>query len=194
MSRRDLTERPYVQQAIQTQILYDLASMMEELLRLTKLQIPIGEVLSFKLEVGDKDVILENVAHYSFPWMGFTLINDGPSPVYFVINQRGVPSTSLRCPIEAGDQIDVDLGARVINILSLRCNPGQSTTVRIYAKRSINLKAVILASCFLSSWFVANHSSLDRTVIVIWSCSDSSSSIHFIRKSPVPHAVSNVRS
>jgi len=133
--QKDLTNRPYVQQAIQTQILYDLASMVEELLDLTRKQIPIGEVMSFKITVGDKDEILDEVPTYSFPWMGFTIVNDGPSPVYFSINRRGVQSTAMSTPIEPGDQLDIDLGARVIRMLSLRCPPNGTATVRIYAKR-----------------------------------------------------------
>lgn len=129
---QDPTQRPYVQQAIQTQILYDLAGMMEELLeRVKRIEniIPEGGMEEFLLDAPSSGIVYDNVASYGFPWRGFTLVNVGDVDIYLGVNRKQTTSV----PIHPGDVWSIDFGVRVIRFIVLR-GSGGTGKVRVIAR------------------------------------------------------------
>lgn len=127
----DVTQRPYVQQAIQTQILYDIASMIEDLLeRVGKLErmIPEGCIEEYEWEAPLSGKIYDSPT-YGFPWRGLTLVNVGDVDIYLGVNRK----QTSNIPIHPGDIWTVDLGVRAIRMIVLR-GEGGTGTARIIAR------------------------------------------------------------
>jgi hypothetical protein len=112
-----MNERPYAQQVIQSQLLYDIASMMEDLLeRVTKLESimkkPQGRILPININVeGTK--ILRFVEEFPFtPLFSLTLFNDGPADVY--INTEVLQTVT---PLKPYDNFNINMENPVIKEL-----------------------------------------------------------------------------
>jgi hypothetical protein len=129
-------ERPYALQMIQMQILYDIASLLEELTeRTTRFHssweetIPVGEFKSLTYPITDRVTELSPKTIESMPWRAFTIFNDGPSPIYLVINED-FPQT--RTPVNMGENLTVNMTKRKIEKIYLNCAAGLTSTVRIF--------------------------------------------------------------
>lgn len=126
---RELTEnRPYVIQILQTQLLYDIAGMIDELKTRFEETLPEGFVMNYELTVVDEHTIK---AHK--PFFSFTLVNDGPDPVYYFVNRR-LPA-QVETPVNPGEHSVVDFRRGVIWKIILYCPPGDTASVRIKALR-----------------------------------------------------------
>jgi len=133
-------ERPYVQHALQTQILYDIASILEDMaFELTsfyqewKMTIPEGRLIQLTVNVTDEPKELSPEEGVSYmPWISFDLYNDGPDPVYVMVNEEYL---RYRAPIASGENLKVDMKKPLIRKIWLYCASGQTASVRMYAKR-----------------------------------------------------------
>jgi len=85
---RLVAERPYALMAMQTQILYDLASMLETLLdrvdELRRTIVPSGEVLPLEIPVY-RDV---REIRPGGEWRGVSVYNRGPSTCYIQLSRK----------------------------------------------------------------------------------------------------------
>lgn len=126
---RELIEtRPYVIQILQTQLLYDIAGMIDELKTEFKATVPEGFVMNYELTV-----VNEYTIEARKPFFSFTLINDGPDPVYYFVNKR-LPA-QVETPVLMGEHSDVDFRKGVVWKIILYCPPGDTASVRIKALR-----------------------------------------------------------
>lgn len=132
-------ERPYVLQQIQMQILYDMAGLLEELVeRNTRFQssweetIPVGKFKPLTISVTDSITELSSKNVPTMPWMVFTIYNDGPDPVFIMVNEEFVQDVT---PLNFGENVTVDMKKRQIEKIFLHCASGLITSVRIFALR-----------------------------------------------------------
>lgn len=132
-------QRPYVQEALQTQLLYDIASLLEALLDMERERVPDGTFGGFPLDVSDEVVELspkaKDVPHpvvSAMPWMSCQIMCDGPDPVYVLVNKRRyVVHPELR----KGESVNIDMKKKGIEKIFLYCDKGKSSRVRIFALR-----------------------------------------------------------
>lgn len=131
--------RPYVLQVMQTQILFDIAGLMEELVEgQNQLRSDFKSFLETELweryQYAISDVMLElyspNVI--TMPWTKFTLFNDGPDDLYMAVNSE---LKNLKAPIRAGESLPVDKKKAQIRMVRLQCIPGETTSIRIFAQK-----------------------------------------------------------
>jgi len=132
-------ERPYAAQMLQLQILYDMAGMLEDISESLahfrsefRSTIPKGYVEPIELTVTDKISKITKNKYATMPWISFDLFNDGPNPVYVVVNRNFV---TRRAPLNSGESLTVDMKAPIIEKIYLFCDKGNTASVRIYAKR-----------------------------------------------------------
>ena len=110
--------------------LAEVRSKLEEVKETLERTIPLGDTGDYKLSVtGDDTTILDLLRR---PVSSFTLFNDGPGNVYVATNHGNVPNSA---PIKSGEQYSLNARARVIWRISLRCDSGESATVRIKTLR-----------------------------------------------------------
>jgi hypothetical protein len=123
-------ERPYVLQVLQTQILYDIAGMLDEaverILNVERLLAkPKGYIHPIKVAV-DKITLIDFVRGEPYtPLFSISLFNDGPDEVYPSINayQKG---TSLK----VGESLSIDMHSPVIEKLYLDVDKGKRAFIR----------------------------------------------------------------
>uniref|UniRef100_A0A6M3LSR7 Uncharacterized protein n=1 Tax=viral metagenome TaxID=1070528 RepID=A0A6M3LSR7_9ZZZZ len=139
-------ERPYVLQQIQMQILYDIAGLqesthdlIEELVeRTTRFHgsweetIPVGKFKPLTIPVTDSITELSPLNVSTMPWMAFTIYNDGPDPVFMMVNEEFIQDVT---PLNVGENVTVDMKKRQIVKIFLHCALGLTTSVRIFALR-----------------------------------------------------------
>lgn len=126
-------ERPYVLEALQTQILYDIAGMIEESLeRLMNLERlltkPKGYVYAVNITV-DKMTVVDFLRNEPYNLLySMTIYNDGPDNVYPSINiyQRITP-------LKPGETLHVDYQSPKIEKLYLDVDAGKRASVRVFA-------------------------------------------------------------
>lgn len=116
--------RPYVIDIMQTQLLYDIASMLEQ-------RLPEGIIRPIDLSITQKTTVLEP-PNEEMPWFAFTIFNDGPSPVFFEVNKDFM---TRKASLSRRDQISIDMFKDGIHKLILYCDVGNTAAVRIYAKK-----------------------------------------------------------
>lgn len=132
-----LKERPYAIQMMQLQILYDIASILEDISETNaqhysefKATIPEGEVEPIALNVTAQVTHLRKQDYPTMPWISMTVFNDGPNPVFI-----GVPYRPVEAPLVMGEQLAINMVERKIKKVLLVCGPGNVAAVRIYALR-----------------------------------------------------------
>jgi hypothetical protein len=116
-------ERPYALQVIQTQILYDIAGMLEE--ALGRLQRPKGYVHPIAIMVTEATYLDFVIGMPHSPLFSITLYNDGPDEVYPSVNahQRNVP-------LKPGESLHIDCYSPAIERLYLDVDEGKKAFVR----------------------------------------------------------------
>jgi hypothetical protein len=123
-----LRERPYALLVIQTQILYDLAGMIEDAVeRLARIESarPKGYVHQIKVVV-DKLIVLDFLKERPYtPLFAITLYNDGPDDVYLSVNDY-----QKITPLKSGETLTVDYHAPLIERLYLDVDEGRSAFIR----------------------------------------------------------------
>jgi len=65
-------------------------------------------------------------------WYSCTIFNDGPNPVYIDVN-RDDNARNLVTPLNATENLVVDYEQPKIRLLFMRCAPGQTASVRVFA-------------------------------------------------------------
>lgn len=89
---------------------------------------PSGQVFNLDFEVTDQIKDIKSRAKCKLPWSKVDIINMGPSPVYFCINEW----YWSEAPIEPGLSINVDFNKRdSIKRLYLKCDKDLTSNVRL---------------------------------------------------------------
>jgi hypothetical protein len=121
-------ERPYALLVMQTQILYDLAGMVEGLVeRLARIESakPRGYVHHINVAV-DKLVVLDFLKGHPYaPLLAVTLYNDGPDEVYPSVNEH-----KKITPLKPGETLTIDYRAPMIERLYLDVDEERKAFVR----------------------------------------------------------------
>ena len=123
-------DRPYALSVLQTQILYDMAGMIESLLekigRIESLIVkPEGKIYTVDIEV-DKLTVINFAEDYPRTMLySITLFNDGPDDVSVSVN-----SYENRLILKAGESVDLNFGSPVIKTLLLDVELGRKAKVR----------------------------------------------------------------
>lgn len=132
-------ERPYALELLQTQILYDIAGMLEqqgeELINFHQhwqKTIPKGVFEPLTLTITQLPTTLDPKIVESMPWMKFTIYNDGDDAVYIMINEEFIQD---RTPLNSGENLTVDMITPQIEKILLLCLPGETCSVRIFARK-----------------------------------------------------------
>lgn len=97
--------------------------------------IPIGIFEPLTLHITAQTTVLtaETTPRFKMPWMKFIIFVDGGSdPVYMRVNDKEIQTHT---PLNAGDQLTVDMIKPIIERVTLVCLPGQTATVRIFARK-----------------------------------------------------------
>lgn len=134
-----IRDRPYVAQLIQTQILYDIAGMMEDLVEsVAQLQSefrnsrPVGMVSYIPFAVTDAETILKPKNQPTMPWRSMKIINDGEDSVYVYTSPRREGQFTLeKTPVPPGEDYVVDMRFPIIDEVVFICDKGNSTNIRI---------------------------------------------------------------
>ena len=131
-------ERPYALMMIQTQLLYDIAGMLdqiiEELINFRqefKRTIPEGVMRPIQVEVTDKVFHLTPQVEPSMPWMSATIFNDGPDPVYVSVHPKNW-AVKADAPLKANESVQIDVKDKRIDFIALWCEKGKTASVRIF--------------------------------------------------------------
>ena len=133
-----LQERPYVAQAIQTQILNDIAGILYKQLTLTEDSVA-DIVRKYTFNITNSILELNSDKLPSLPWISMTVYNDGISPVHVYINEFGVESVVSDIPnptdppMNPGESFQIDFRGSNINKVFFQCDPGNTATIRIVA-------------------------------------------------------------
>jgi hypothetical protein len=132
-----LSEREYVPTIIQTQLLNDIAGILYEQLAVMKDSIP-DLVKKYEFDVTDSLLELNPDVMPSLPWIAMTLFNDGADPIHLYVNEYGENDglyylTQIpRDPtLDSGDSIQIDMRAPKIKKVFIKCDTGNTATVRI---------------------------------------------------------------
>lgn len=132
-------DRPYALQLLQTQILYDVASMLDNLTEVTinfhqnwLKTIPEGKLEPLTLAITSSVTKLDSSVITSMPWMKFTIFNDGADAVYLMVNEEFIQE---RTPLNSGESLTVDMITPQIEKVQLVCLRGESCSVRIFARK-----------------------------------------------------------
>jgi len=131
--------RPYALQLLQTQILYDVASMLDNLTEETVnfhqswlKTIPKGKFEPLTLAITSSVTKLDSSIIETMPWMKFTIFNDGDDAVYLMVNEEFIQS---RTPLNSDESLTVDMITPQIEKVQLICLQGESCSVRIFARK-----------------------------------------------------------
>ncbi len=121
------------------QILYDMAGLLEELVERNtrfhaewKETIPVGKFKPLTISVTDSITELSPLNVPTMPWMTFTIYNDGPNPVFIMVNEEFIQEVT---PLNSGENITVNMKKRQIAKIFLHCAPGLTTSIRIFSLR-----------------------------------------------------------
>jgi hypothetical protein len=123
-------DRPYALSVLQTQILYDMAGMIENLLeKISKIESrmvkPEGKIYTVSVTV-DRLTVINFVEDYPRTMLySITLFNDGPDDVSVSVN-----SYENRLLLKAGESVDLNFGSPVIETLLLDVELGKKASVR----------------------------------------------------------------
>jgi hypothetical protein len=123
-------DRPYALSVLQTQILYDMAGMIESLLeKVSKIESlivkPEGKIYTVDVTV-DRLTVINFVEDYPRTMLySITLFNDGPDDVNVSVN-----SYENRLLLKAGESVDLNFSSPVIRTLLLEVEIGRKAKVR----------------------------------------------------------------
>jgi len=134
-----IRERPYAAQLLEIQILYDMAGMLENMaedMAMLRSEFkdsrPQGHVGYVPVEVTEQETILRPQNQPTMPWRRMTIINDGEDLVWIYTTPRRVGEFQLeKTPIPPGQDYEVDLRFPLIDEVILKCDSGETATVRI---------------------------------------------------------------
>jgi len=95
-----------------------------------KVEKPEGYAFDLNPNVTDQITELYSQQLHKMPWTSFDLTNNGPSPLYFAINQWN----DSQAPIPVGQSIpNLTFGKRdAIKKVFLKCDPGQRTNAILH--------------------------------------------------------------
>lgn len=90
-----------------------------------------NEAFNMSVYVTDQITELYDRERDKFPWSSFALSNKGPGSVYCCVNDW--KSSDSDGPIGVGETVNFPFKQRLsVNKVFLKCDPEQSTTVRLY--------------------------------------------------------------
>jgi hypothetical protein len=123
-------DRPYALSVLQTQILYDMAGMIESLLeKISKIESlivkPEGKIYTVDVTV-DRLTVINFVEDYPRTMLySITLFNDGPDDVNVSVN-----SYENRLLLKSGESVDLNFSSPVIRTLLLEVEIGRKARIR----------------------------------------------------------------
>jgi hypothetical protein len=122
--------RPYVIEIMQLQILYDLASMLEEVLTTLKEGIPEGKVMEWKQEItSEKPFYMDIYSYFHKPLLSVTIINEGDYDVRAIITTQ---ATTREVVISSGAIETIALRKEKIESITFyMVEKGTSSVIRI---------------------------------------------------------------
>jgi hypothetical protein len=116
-------DRPYAQEVLQTQLLYDIASMIEELTESSKT--PKGFVFPIIITVQETTTIDFVKEMPREPLFSITIFNDGPDDVYPSVN-----TYQKYAPLKPGESLSIDFRKPGIEKLYLDVDTGKKANIR----------------------------------------------------------------
>ena len=122
---------PEIFSAIQ---LSDIADLLEDMKNLLGQLIPEGLVKQLKVAVGAQITELNapNTYPNALPWARFQIFNDGPDPVFFVVNFNYIPVGTV--PLNPNETVPVEMTRdQIKNIILSTLTQGNIANVRIFA-------------------------------------------------------------
>lgn len=135
------SQRDYAQAAINNVTQQDIAGILEGIYDLMEDQVP--EIFrQYSFSSIDKTMIVDVSVAQTMPWIGFTLCNDGPAPVYVFVNdkvdimeQRVVEGqTTNVAPVRKGETLKFNMKKSGIDRIYLQCGTSETASVRIYSE------------------------------------------------------------
>jgi hypothetical protein len=122
------------------QVMDDLNVRTQKLLEIQKAQIPIGDTLQLTVNpvtqeatIINKYYIMPDGSLWYGPWIKFDLFNDGPSPVFFVVNNE--MGRQAYASLNVHEMLVEDRKVPAINSLTLFTATGGTASVRVFFKR-----------------------------------------------------------
>lgn len=92
-------------------------------------QSPKREVFTRRISVNSQTYLLEDKQLGGLNWTSFDLTNNGPSPVYFSVNNMDWPES----PLPVGQTINIDFKQRnAIKKIYLKCDVGNTAEVMFW--------------------------------------------------------------
>jgi hypothetical protein len=135
------SQRPYAAQAIETVTQQDIAGILEGIYDLMDSEIP-DIFRQYSFSASDQTAIIDSSIVPTMPWIGVTICNGGPDPVYIFVNdkvnireQRIVEGqTTNVAPIQMNERIKFGMKKSGIERIFMQCDPGNTATVRMYSE------------------------------------------------------------
>ena len=98
------------QEILRTITNMDILDALEELIEITRSTIAEGVEADFTGTAGSPTTTLEYPGVVTMPWKGYTLFNDGPSPVLYVATNRNYFDGEV--PLRVGQPYHIDFGVK----------------------------------------------------------------------------------
>jgi len=122
-------EKPEALQAVNLQILYDIASYLDKILRHLEETTPKGIHVMFKESITEPTKVEVGKRTPFGPLFSFEILNKGPDTVYMKVDKDMV-----EIPVEIDESIPYNRGRRTIKLIRLRVNAGEEANVKITAR------------------------------------------------------------
>ena len=137
--------RPYAQDVINNATLQDIAGLLNSLLDVSMAGIPeVFRHYEFKIDATHgRSKMVDSSVILTMPWIAVTVVNDGAVPVYIDINEK-VNMREQVLPdgfkpdwygaLKPKESRRFDIKYSGIQRVYFTCEPGKSTTVRLYSE------------------------------------------------------------
>ena len=123
-----ISERPYIANLLQVQILFDMAGMLENLLDVTTSMVPEGRMYPREYVVSStRPLEIDRKLESSLPWRSVLILNNGPGELYVGINESRAVQ---KAPLLSGESMTVDFRAPRIEKIVLESVGSSSVKVR----------------------------------------------------------------
>ncbi len=106
-------------------LLDDMAGQLSEMLEIMRKQVPLGRIDPFSIQV----LTTEFVAHkIGWPWMSFSVTNDGPAIVEFFVNRIGQRASV----INPGEVLNFDFKFPVVEYVWVKLQTAGTSNLRFF--------------------------------------------------------------
>ena len=107
-----------------------LASLTHQAVKIRKYtedRTPNGRIRNYDCDVTDKDLVIQ----LDYPAQSISIFNDGPNTVHIKFNEN-VPTKPTR--LAKSEPLHINFETHVIELLYLKCDAGETASLRIIAK------------------------------------------------------------